>query len=86
MKIKKERMPFSAYKKKKKYDINDDIIVVEKSSTIYNICITIIKIICYTILLSLAFIGIISIIIPDTREILIFQVDSIFNEFFKLIQ
>ncbi len=85
MKIKKERMPFSSYVKKKKYDIKDDVVVVEKSNTIYNIFITTIKIISYTILLSLAFIGIVSIIVPETREILIFQAENVFDEFLKLV-
>lgn len=85
MKIKKERMPFLSYAKKKKYDINDDVVVVEKSSTIYNITITAIKITIYTILLSLAFVGTVAIIVPETRELLIYQAESVFDEFIKLI-
>lgn len=89
MKIKKERMPFNSVLTKDKYNINnEDVVVIEKSNTfkfIINILIAIGKIIIYTILLTLAFIGLISIIIPETRDILIVQTDSVINEFLKMI-
>lgn len=89
MKIKKERMPFNSVLTKDKYNINnEDVVVIEKSNTfkfIINILIAIGKIIIYTILLTLALIGLISIIIPETRDILIVQTDSVINEFFKMI-
>lgn len=89
MKIKKERMPFVSVITKDKYNINnDDVVVIEKSNTfkfIVNILIATGKIMIYTILLSLALVGLVSIIIPETRDILIIQSDSVINEFFKLI-
>lgn len=86
MKIKKERMPFKSYEKKQKYDIKEKgVVVIEKDNTLFNISIVIIKIVLYTILLSLAFIGLISLIIPETRNVLIYQAESVFDEFIKLI-
>lgn len=86
MKIKKERMPFKSYEKKQKYDIKEKgVVVIEKDNTLFNIAIVIIKIVLYTILLSLAFIGLISLIIPETRNILIYQAENVFDEFVKLI-
>lgn len=89
MKIKKERMPFVSVMTKDKYNINnDDVVVIEKSNTfkfVVNILVAIGKIMIYTILLALALVGIVSIIIPETRDILIIQSDSVINEFFKMI-
>ena len=82
-------MPFVSVITKDKYNINnDDVVVIEKSNTfkfIVNILIATGKIMIYTILLSLALVGLVSIIIPETRDILIIQSDSVINEFFKLI-
>lgn len=82
-------MPFVSVMTKDKYNINnDDVVVIEKSNTfkfVVNILVAIGKIMIYTILLALALVGIVSIIIPETRDILIIQSDSVINEFFKMI-
>lgn len=85
MKIKKEKMPFYSVTTKEKYNIvKSDVVVVEKNTAILNIVVVIIKILVYTVLLSLAFIGLISIIIPETRDILILQANSVFGEFTEM--
>lgn len=88
MKVNKNNMPFRKTAIKSKYDIkSDDIVVVEKgvANAAVNVVFAIIKIIVYTLLLSLAFVGVVAIILPDTREILLFQSVSIINEFLRLI-
>ncbi len=86
MKIKKEMMPFHSLAVKEKYNVEDkNVVIVEKDSTALKIGVVIIKIIVYTVLLSLAFVGLISIILPDTRNILIAQANHLFDEFTSLI-
>lgn len=86
MKIKKDKMPFHSLALQEKYNIeNDNVVVVEKNTIILRITVTIIKIIVYTVLLSLAFVGLISIILPETREMLIYQANHLFDEFFRMI-
>lgn len=86
MKIRKEQMPFKSAATKNKYNINnDDVIVVEKNNMLYNMVTIIVKIVCYTILLTLALIGIVAILVPESREILLHQAVSVFDEFISLI-
>ena len=86
MKIRKEQMPFKSVATKNKYNItNDDVIVVEKNNMLYNMVTIIVKIVCYTILLTLALIGIVAILVPESREILLHQAVSVFDEFISLI-
>ncbi len=85
MRIKKEKMPFHSIATKEKYNIKDnDVVVIEKNTALLSIIVVIIKILMYTVLLSLAFIGLISIIIPETREILLLQAESVFGEFTEM--
>ena len=86
MKIKKDKMPFHSLALQEKYNIeNDNVVVVEKNTAVLRIVVVIIKIIVYTVLLSLAFIGLISIIIPETRDMLIYQSNNLFDEFLRLV-
>lgn len=86
MKIKKEMMPFHSLFVKQKYNVEDkNVVVVEKSNTILKIVVVTIKILGYTILLSLAFIGLVSIIIPETRSNLLMQANHVFDEFFGMV-
>ena len=86
MRIKKDMMPFRSLAVKQKYNVEDkNVVVVEKNNTVLNIVVVIIKIIVYTVLLSLAFIGLISLIIPETRNNLIMQANHVFDEFFGMV-
>ena len=86
MKTKKEMMPFRSLATKEKYDVEDKgVVVVEKNTAVLRVVVAIIRILVYTILLSLAFIGLISIIIPETRNNLLMQANHVFDEFFHLI-
>lgn len=86
MRIKKEKMPFQSVATKEKYNIDDNnVVVIEKNTALLRIVVVIVKILVYTILLSLAFIGLISLIVPETRDVLIMQANSVFDEFIKLI-
>ena len=79
-------MPFHSLALQEKYNIeNDNVVVVEKNTAVLRIVVVIIKIIVYTVLLSLAFIGLISIIIPETRDMLIYQSNNLFDEFLRLV-
>ncbi len=89
MKVNEDRRPFAQIKRKEKYNIKkDDVVVIEKNNIVNSIgsaVFTIIKVVLYAILLSLAVIGTISLIVPETREILILQAESVFDEFINLI-
>lgn len=86
MKIKKEMMPFRSLATKEKYNIEDkSVVVVEKNTAVLKIVVVIFKVLVYTIVLSLAFIGLISLLIPETRDILLMQANKIFDEFFGLV-
>ena len=89
MKVNEDRRPFAQKKRKEKYNIKkDDVVVIEKNNIVNSIgsaVFTIIKVVLYAILLSLAVIGTISLIVPETREILILQAESVFDEFINLI-
>lgn len=88
MKLKKNSLPFREIAFKHKYNIDKekDIVLIEekKSRVIAEIAMQIVRIVVYTLLLALAFIGLISIINPDTRAILIKQAISVVDEFLGL--
>ena len=86
MKAKKEMMPFRSLSAKEKHNIEEKgVVVVEKNTAALRVVVAIIRIMVYTILLSLAFIGLISIIIPETRNNLLMQANHLFDEFFSLM-
>ena len=86
MKIKKELMPFKALALKEKYNVDENkVVVVEKNTAVLKVIVVIVKIIVYTVLLSLALVGLIAIIIPETRNNLLMQANSVIQEFFTLI-
>lgn len=86
MKTKKEMLPFHSISVKEKYNAYDkNVVVVEKNTAALKITVVIIRILVYTVLLSLAFIGLISLIIPETRNNLIMQAEHVFDELTKLI-
>lgn len=88
MKLKKNSLPFKEIALKHKYNIENEkevVLIEEKNGRVAaEIIMQIVRIIIYTILLALAFIGLISIIIPDTRVILIKQAASVTDEFLSL--
>lgn len=88
MKLKKNSLPFREIALKHKYNIQKDkdvVLIEEKNSRVVaEVIMQIVRIIVYTLLLALAFIGLISIIIPDTRDILIKQAESVIDEFLSL--
>lgn len=88
MKLKKNSLPFKEIALKHKYNIENEkevVLIEEKNGRVAaEIIMQIVRIIIYTILLALAFIGLISIIIPDTRVILIKQAVSVTDEFLSL--
>ena len=88
MKLKKNSLPFKEIALKHKYNIEKDkevVLIEEKNGRVVaEIIMQITRIIVYTLLLTLAFIGLISIINPDTRDILIQQAASVVDEFLSL--
>jgi hypothetical protein len=88
MKLKKNSLPFKEIALKHKYNIENEenvVLIEEKGGRVVaEIIMQIVRIIVYTLLLALAFIGLISIINPDTRDILINQATSIVDEFMGL--
>lgn len=88
MKLKKNSLPFKEIALKHKYNIEKekDVVLIEEKGgrVVAEVIMQIVRIIVYTLLLALAFIGLISIIIPDTREVLIKQAVAIVDEFLGL--
>lgn len=88
MKLKKNSLPFKEIALKHKYNVENEenvVLIEEKGGRVVaEVVMQIIRIIVYTLLLALAFIGLISIIIPDTRDILIKQAVSVVDEFMGL--
>lgn len=88
MKLKKNSLPFKGIALKHKYNIEDkeNVVLIEERGgrVVAEVIMQIVRIIVYTLLLALAFIGLISIINPDTRDILINQATSIVDEFMGL--
>ena len=88
MKLKKNSLPFKEIALKHKYNIEKDkevVLIEEKNGRVVaEIIMQITRIVVYTLLLTLAFIGFVSIIIPDTRDILIQQAASVIDEFLSL--
>lgn len=88
VKLKKNSLPFKEIAIKHKYNIekDKDVVLIEEKNgrVVAEIVMQIVRIIVYTLLLALAFIGLISIINPDTREILIKQAASVVDEFLGL--
>lgn len=88
MKLKKNSLPFKEIALKHKYNIENEenvVLIEEKGGRVVaEVIMQIVRIIVYTLLLTLAFIGLISIINPDTRDILINQATSIVDEFMGL--
>ena len=78
--------PFHSLAVKEKYNVEDKgVVIVEKDNAALKIIVVIIRIIVYTVLLSLAFIGLVSLIIPETRNNLIMQANHVFDEFYSMI-
>jgi len=88
MKLKKNSLPFKEIALKHKYNVENEenvVLIEEKGGRVVaEVVMQIVRIIVYTLLLALAFIGLISIIIPDTRDILIKQAVSVVDEFMGL--
>ena len=88
MKLKKNSLPFKEIALKHKYNVENEenvVLIEEKGGRVVaEVIMQIVRIIVYTLLLALAFIGLISIIIPDTRDILIKQAVSVVDEFIGL--
>lgn len=88
MKLKKNSLPFKEIALKHKYNVENEenvVLIEEKGGRVVaEVIMQIVRIIVYTLLLALAFIGLISIIIPDTRDILIKQAVSVVDEFMGL--
>lgn len=85
MKLKKNSLPFKEIALKHKYNIEKekDVVLIEEKNgrVVAEVIMQIVRILVYTLLLTLAFIGLISVIIPDTRDVLIKQAVSVVDEF-----